>query len=93
MLDGAASVEDSLAVSPKGRPRVTLRSAIPWASLVAEAVKNLPAMLETWLQSLGWKDPLEKGMAPTLVFLPGESPWTEEPGGLQSMGSQRVGRD
>ena len=52
-------------------------------------VKNLPAVQETWVQSLGWKDPLEKGMPPTPVFLPGESPWTEEPGGLQSMGSQR----
>ena len=89
MLDGAASVEDSLAVSPKGRPRVTLRSAIPWASLVAEAVKNLPAMLETWLQSLGWKDPLEKGMATYSSILAWRIPWTEEPGGLQPMRSQR----
>ena len=54
-------------------------------------VKNLPAMWETWFLSLGWEDPLEEGMAS--VFLPGESPWTEEPGGLQSMGSQKVGQD
>ena len=43
--------------------------------------------------TLGWEDPLEEGVAPTPVFLPGESPWTEEPGGLQSMGSQRVRND
>ena len=59
-----------------------------WASLVAQKVKNPPAMWETWVRSLGWEDPLEKGMQPTPVFLPGESPWTEEPGGLQSMGLQ-----
>ena len=55
-------------------------------------VKNLLAMQETWVRSLGWEDALEKGMAwqPTPVFLPGESPWTEEPGGLQSMRSQRI---
>ena len=56
-------------------------------------VKNLPAVWETWVQSLGWEDPLEEGMQPTPVFLPGESPWTGEPGGLLSMGSQRVRYD
>ena len=50
-------------------------------------------MQETQVQSLGWEDPLEKGMATHSVFLPGESQWTEEPDGLQSMGSQRVGHD
>ena len=64
-----------------------------WASLVAQKVKNPPAMWETWVRSLGWEDPLEKGMQPALVLLPGESPWTKEPGGLQSMGSQRVRHD
>ena len=58
--------------------------------LVAQMVKNLPAMQETWIQSLGWEDPLERAWQPTPVFLPGESPWTEEPGGLQS---QRVRHD
>ena len=58
---------------------------------MAQTVKNLPAMQETWVQSLGWKDALEEGMAP--VFLPRESPWTEEPGGLQPMVLQRVRRD
>ena len=56
-------------------------------------VKNLSAMWETWVQSLGWEDPLEESMATLSVFLPRESPWAEEPGGLQSMGSQRVGHD
>ena len=56
-------------------------------------VKNPPATRETWVQSLDWEDPLEEGMAPTAVFLPGESPWTEEPGRLQYLGSQGVGHD
>ena len=54
-------------------------------------VKNLPAILETGVQSLGWEDPLEEGMAPTPLFLPGESTWTEEPGGLQSHGVSKSG--
>ena len=57
-----------------------------WPFLVAQIVKNPPALWETWVPSLGWKDPLEEGMQPTPVFLPGESPWTEELGRLQSMG-------
>ena len=56
-------------------------------------VKNLLAMWETWVQSLGWDDPLEEGIASTPVFLPGESPWAEEPGGLEFMGSQRGRHD
>ena len=52
------------------------------ASLVAQLVKNLPAMQETWVPSLGWEDPLEGDMATIPVFLPGKSPWTEEPCGL-----------
>ena len=51
-------------------------------------VKNLPAMLETQVRSLGWEDPLEKEMATHSSILGWEIPWTEEPGGLQSMGSQ-----
>ena len=50
-------------------------------------------MRETWVQSLGWEDPWRWAEQPTPVFLPRESPWTEEPGGLQSMGSQRVRLD
>jgi len=53
-------------------------------------VKNLPTVKDTWVQSLGREDPLEEG---TPVFLPGESQWTEEPGGPQSMGWQRIGHD
>ena len=64
---------------------------INWASLVARVVKNPPTLQETGVRSLGWENPLEEGMATSPVFLPGESPWTEEPGGPQSMGSQRVG--
>ena len=61
-----------------------------WASLVAQMLKNLPAMQETLVLSLGWKAPLEKGMATHSSILAWRTPWTEEPGGLQSMGSQRV---
>ena len=63
------------------------------ASLVAQLVKNLPAMWETWVQSLGQEDPLEKGMGTHSSILAWRIPWTEELGGLQSMGSQRVGHD
>ena len=52
--------------------------------------KASTAVLETWLQSLGWEDHLEKGMATHSSVLAWRTPWTEEPGGLQSMGSQRV---
>ena len=58
------------------------------ASLVAQLVKNLPAMLETQVRSLGREDPLKKGMATHSSILAWRIPWTEEPGGLQSMGSQ-----
>ena len=60
---------------------------------MAQKVKNLPAMQETWVQSLGWDDLLEKEMAIHFGTLAWRIPWTEEPGGLQSMGSQRVGPD
>ena len=64
-----------------------------WASLVAQRIKCLPAMQETRVQSLGWENLLEKEMAPHSSILAWKIPWTEEPGGLQSMGSQRVGHD
>ena len=60
---------------------------------VAQTVKNLPAMQETQVQSLGQEDPLEKEMAIHSSILAWRIPWTEEPGGLQSMGLQRVGYD
>ena len=63
------------------------------ASLVAQMVMNLPAMQETWVRTLGQEDPLEKEMATHSSILAWRIPWTAEPGGLQSMGSQRVGHD
>ena len=63
------------------------------ASLIAQLVKNLPAMPKTWVRSLGWEDPLEEGMATHPSILPGKSPWTEYPGRLQSMGLQRIRHD
>ena len=67
--------------------------SIKGASLVAQMVKNLPAMQETWVPSLGREDPLEKGMETHSSILAWRIPWTEEPDGLQSMGWQRVGYD
>ena len=58
------------------------------AALVAQTVRNLPAMQETRVQSLGWEDPLEEEMATHSIILAWEIPWTEEPGKLQSMGWQ-----
>ena len=60
---------------------------------MTQIVKSLPAMQETQARSLGQKDPLEKGMATHSSILAWRIPWTEEPGGLQSMGLQRVGYD
>ena len=62
-------------------------------SLVAQTVKDLPAMQEIWVRSLGRKDPLEKEMATHSYILAWRIPWAEKPGGLQSMGLQRVGQD
>ena len=62
-------------------------------SLVAQRLKHLPAMRETWVRSLGWEDPLEKEMATHSSILAWRIPWTEKPGGLQFRGSQRVGHD
>jgi len=56
-------------------------------------VKRLPAMQETWVRSLGWEDPLEKEVVTHSSTLAWKIPWTEKPGGLQSMRSQRVGHD
>ena len=64
-----------------------------WASLVAQMVKNLPAVRETLVRSLGQEDPLEEEMATYSSILAWKTPWTEEPGRLQSMESQRVGHD
>ena len=64
-----------------------------WASLVAQRLKHLPAMRETWVQSLSQEDPLEKEMATHSSIPAWRIPWTEEPGGLQSTGLQTVGHD
>ena len=64
-----------------------------WASLMAQRLKRLPAMRETWVWSLDREDPLEKEMATHSSILAWRIPWIEEPGGLQSMGSQRVGHN
>ena len=69
------------------------RLGLKGASLVAQAVKNLPAVQKTQLQSLSREDPLEKEMATHSSILAWRIPRTEEPGGLQSTGSQRVGHD
>ena len=61
---------------------------LSWASLVAQTIKNLPAMQETWVQSLGREDPLEKGEATHSSILAWRIPWT-----VQSMGSQRAGHN
>ena len=72
---------------------MTERLSLSWASLVAQMVKHLPTTWETWVRSLGWEDPLEKEMATHSSIHAWKIPWTKESGGLQSMGSQRVGRN
>ena len=81
-----------------GQPNVFWVNALAsqwllWASLVAQMVKNLPAIREIWVWSLGQEDPLVKGMATHSSILSWRIPWTEEPGGLQSLVLQRVGQD
>ena len=67
-----------------------MSKGLPWW---LRELKCLPAMRDTWVWSLGWEDPLEKETATNSSILAWEIPWTEKPGGLQSMGSQRVGHD
>ena len=64
-----------------------------WVKEKAQTVKNLPAVRETWVRSLGWEDSVEEGMATHSSDLAWRVPWTEESGGLQSVGSQRVRHD
>ena len=61
--------------------------------MMAQMVKNLPTVQETCVRSLGWEDPLEEGMAMYSSILAWRIPWTEEPGGLKSMGWQKVGHN
>ena len=76
-------------VYPKGQVEKLFRRT----SLVAQRVKHLSAMQETWVRSLGWEDPLAKEMAAHSSILPWKIPWMAEPGRLLSMGSQRVGHN
>ena len=75
------------------RERIGYPLQYSWASLVAQVVKNPPAMQEAWVQSLGWEDPLEEGMAAYSSILAWRIPQTEEPGRLQSRGLQGVRQD
>ena len=68
-------------------------TSLLWVSLVAQMVKNLSTRQETQVLSLGWEDPLEKGIATHSSILAWRSPWAEKPGGLQFMRSQRVRHD
>ena len=61
--------------------------------MVAQTVKNLPTIHKTWVRSLGWENPLKKGMATHFSILAWRIPWTEEPGGLHNMESQRIRHD
>ena len=74
----------------KGQATHSSVLGLPWW---LRRVKNLPALWETWVRSLGWEDPLEEGMATHSSMIAWRIPGTVEPGGLQSMGSQRVGHD
>ena len=101
--DSQVCIQGRINVYKEGRERVKKRntdylfclspSLVYWPSLVVQTVKNLPAMQETLVQSLGREDPLEKGMATHSSILAWRIPWTEQPGGLQSVGSQRIRHD
>ena len=78
---------------PPGEPYIILSYTYLWPSLVAQMVKRLPTMWETWVRSLGREDPLEKVMATHSSILAWKIPWMEELGWLLSMGLQRVGHD
>ena len=90
---------DSTSVEREWAENLSLNSGSPWrwfgspTSLVAQMVKRLSTMWETWVQSLGQEDPLEKEMAIHSSTIAWRIPWTEEPGRLQSMGLQRVRHD
>ena len=83
----------ALGYSNEPKEQKCLPSECFWSSLVAQMAKNLPIMQETQVQSLGREDPLEKKMATCSSILAYRIPWIEEPDGLQSIGSQRVGHD
>ena len=82
-----------ISTSASGKPIFGPPNLDIGASLVAQLVKNLPAMQETPVRSLGWEDPLEEGTETHSSIFAWTIPWTEEPGRLQSMGLQRVGHN
>ena len=82
---------DALPSEPPGKPHAY--NSAPLTSLVAQTVKRLPTMQEAWVRSLGWDAPLEEEMATHSSTFAWKISWTEEPGRLQSMGSQRVRHD
>ena len=88
-----ARVDEAQAGIKIARNSITSDMQIHRTSLVAQTVKRLPTMQETWVQSLGWEDLLKKEMGTHSSILAWKIPWMEEPGRLQSMGSQRVRRD
>ena len=87
----------SFSISPSNEYSALISFRMDWFDLrdfsIAQMVKSLPAIQGTWVQSLGQEDPLEKEMATHSSIFAERIPWTGEPGRLQSMGSQRVGRD
>ena len=85
--------QSSLQTLPPEETGFIFVNCLCWVSLVAQIIKCLPAVQDTRVQSLGQEDPLQKGMATHSNTLAWKIPWTEEPGGLQSMGLQRVGHD
>ena len=92
LLEGQVSMHPGLHISGGAHCLFysPFRFRLLWASLVAQTVKNPPAMQETWVTSLGQENPLEKGMATHSSILAWRVPWTEKPGELQSMALQRV---
>ena len=85
--------DSCLQKSTKNYLNFCLQAPFPEGFPGGSVAKNLPAMQETQVPSLGWEDPVEKGVATHSTVLAWRIPWTEEPGGLQSMGSQRVGHN
>ena len=88
--EGLVWIQELWSYGSQGQP---FKKYLFGVSLVAQMVKSLPAMRETWVQSPDWEDPLEKEMATHSSTLAWKIPWTEELGRLQSMGSQRVGHE
>ena len=94
MLNNSLKYPQPVEILTQGAHALTPFAPLPLgASLVAQLVKNLSAMQETWVQFLGWEDPLKKEMATHSSILAWRIPWREKSGRLQSMGLQRVGHD